>query len=289
MDTLKFKALKTAVELGSLTNAAGELGYTQAGLTHMMNRLERELGCTLLSRDKYGVHLTNDGKRLMPYIENFLSAGDVLEKEIILAKEQRGHTIKIAAYTSIINYWLPTAMSRFKKTHPYVNFEIIDDSITGIYNLVCDGKADLGFVSRQDNVKCNFMHLKNDPLIAVLPPDSELADGLERFPVEKFSGQPFIMPSLGFDIDIIRVLEESGVKPLIDNTNVSDAGVLSMVEHGLGVSILSGLILRGNTHNVTAILLEPDSYRELGIISMPNISKLAREFAELVKNEAQTD
>ena len=65
MDSIKFKALTTAVELGSLTNAASTLGYTQAGLTHMMNRLEHEIGFTLLKRDKYGVHLTEDGENLM--------------------------------------------------------------------------------------------------------------------------------------------------------------------------------------------------------------------------------
>ena len=40
MDSVKIKALLRAAELGSLTKAAEELGYTQAGLTHMMNRLE---------------------------------------------------------------------------------------------------------------------------------------------------------------------------------------------------------------------------------------------------------
>ena len=289
MDTLKFKALKTAVELGSLTNAAAKLGYTQAGLTHMMNRLERELGCSLLSRDKYGVHLTDEGKRLMPYIDDLLKADEILEKEIVLAKEQRGHTIRIAAYTSIIGYWLPTAMSNFKKLYPYVNFEIIDDSIDEIYNLIQNGKADLGFVSRKEEMKCNYFHLKNDPLVAVLPPDSDIAKNLEKMPIEEFNGLQFIMPSLGFDADIIHVLKKHSVKPMINNTNVSDAGVVSMVSHGLGVSILSELILRNYSRNVKVLPLEPYSFRELGIISMPGLSKLSREFMEFVKNETNYD
>lgn len=289
MDTNKFKALKTAVELGSLTNAASVLGYTQAGLTHMMNRLERELDCTLLCRDKYGVHLTESGERLMPYVDELLRASDRLEKEIARAREQSVHTLRIAAYTSMINRWLPTLMSRFKQTHPYVNFEIIDDSIVGIYNLVYEGKADLGFVSKQDDIKCNFLHLKNDALLAVLPPDSDIADGQERIPVEEFSGLQFIMPSLGFDMDIMRALEKSGVRPIINNTNVNDAAVVSMVAHGLGASILSELILCDNTQRVRILPLMPESYRDLGIISMPGASELALEFMELSKNEINPD
>ncbi len=93
MDSIKFKALTTAVELGSLTNAASALGYTQAGLTHMMNRLEHEIGFTLLKRDKYGVHLTEDGENLMPKIEAFLKASEDLEDEIKSRREDRTHTI----------------------------------------------------------------------------------------------------------------------------------------------------------------------------------------------------
>lgn len=54
------------------------------------------------------------------------------------------------------------------------------------------------------------------------------------------------MPSLGFDLDILGVFETQNVQPDIRaNTAVEDAAILSMVEHGLGVSILSQLVLQG--------------------------------------------
>ena len=52
MDTKKWEALVTAVELGSFTRAAEKLGCTQSGLTHMMNSLEKEAGLPLLLRDR---------------------------------------------------------------------------------------------------------------------------------------------------------------------------------------------------------------------------------------------
>ena len=65
------------------------------------------------------------------------------------------------------------------------------------------------------------------------------------------------MPSMGFDKDILRVLNEHGVTPLIRTTQVSDSAVISMVEHGLGVSVLSRLVLRGRQNSVRALPLEP--------------------------------
>lgn len=63
------------------------------------------------------------------------------------------------------------------------------------------------------------------------------------------------MPSLGFHLDIMRTLGD--VKPNIQQTHVNDSVIISMVEHGLGVSILSELVLRGRRDNVVAVPLDP--------------------------------
>ena len=52
-DSKKIYALLAAIDCGSLTAAAEKLGYTQSGLTHMMNSLENELGLNLLVRSEY--------------------------------------------------------------------------------------------------------------------------------------------------------------------------------------------------------------------------------------------
>ena len=57
MESKKLEALLMAVDLGSFTKAAEVLGYTQSGLTHMMNSLEKEVGFTLLERGRSGVRL----------------------------------------------------------------------------------------------------------------------------------------------------------------------------------------------------------------------------------------
>lgn len=283
MDSIKFRALKTAVELGSLTNAAMELGYTQAGLTHMMNRLEREIGHTLLKRDKYGVHLTEDGEKLMPKIDVFLNAANELEYEINNLHEHKTHTIKIVAYSSIINYWLPSIISEFKQTHPLVTIEVNDESADNIYPFVLDSKADIGFVSRRDEPGCTWVHLKNDPLVAVIPKDSAISSQYGRINISDFNNAQFLMPSMGFDHDIMNLLNKHGVKPRITRTSVSDPAVVSMVAHGLGVSILSELITCENTQDVQILKFDPDEYRELGMIYTQNASKVAKEFVDCAK------
>lgn len=74
------------------------------------------------------------------------------------------------------------------------------------------------------------------------------------------------MPSLGFDLDILGVFEDQSIRPDIrSNTAVEDAAIVSMVEHGLGVSILSQLVLQGLRDNVRALPLDPPASRHIGI------------------------
>ena len=63
MDDSKLRALLTAVQCGSFGKAAVQLGYTQSAMTHLVSKLEAELGCTLLLRSSKGVCLSEDARR----------------------------------------------------------------------------------------------------------------------------------------------------------------------------------------------------------------------------------
>ena len=90
MESKKLEALLMAVDLGSFTKAAEVLGYTQSGLTHMMNSLEKEVGFTLLERGRSGVRLTEEGERIAPAVREFLQANARLDSVI----EQHLTTVK---------------------------------------------------------------------------------------------------------------------------------------------------------------------------------------------------
>lgn len=81
MNDKKLRALLTAVQCGSFGKATAQLGYTQSAMTHMVNRLEAELGCTLLVRSSHGVRLSEEGEQLLPYMQAVIDAGDALRRE----------------------------------------------------------------------------------------------------------------------------------------------------------------------------------------------------------------
>ena len=66
MDSKKLAAFLTVAQVGNLTRAAQKMNYTQSGMTHMMNALEKELGVALLRRGRNGVTLTPEARNLLP-------------------------------------------------------------------------------------------------------------------------------------------------------------------------------------------------------------------------------
>ena len=216
MESKKLEALLMAVDLGSFTKAAEVMGYTQSGLTHMMNSLEREVGFTLLERGRGGVRLTKDGERVAPAIREFLQANARLDSTIAQVASSRSEVIRVSAFASMAMHWLPSIIRRFREERPDVDVDIrMADHIRSPYELLAQGKMDVIFVSHQEEESgYEWIHLRDDTMYAVLPKDYPI-DGRTGYPLSEFDGRDFIMPAQGFDKDIMRIFNRVGVKPHI--------------------------------------------------------------------------
>ena len=168
MDIEKLKALKTAVEIGSITQAAEHMGYSQPGLTGMLKRLEQEIGYPLLRRGTKGVRLTEAGEAVMPYIDRVLESSRALERALADHAPARERILRIGSYTSITRGILPRSMKRFRQLYPDVQFTIRDGSCMDIEQWLVDGKIDIGLLSCCFTAPLDFVPLLNDPLYAVL-------------------------------------------------------------------------------------------------------------------------
>lgn len=279
MDTRKIEALLTSIEAGTFTKAAAQLGCTQSGLTHMMDSLEKEVGFPLLSRSRSGVQLTENGEALLPAMRELVKWSNQLNARIERISGRKSETVRIASYSSMSLHWLPLILKQLQADHPNINVEIVDGTVDDIFAWVRCGKVDLGFASRQPDMRCDWIPLREDPMVAILPMEFEV-DDTQKLPVKFFDRKLFLMPSDGFEKDILRVLERNGVRPVVHAAEVDDGVILSMVEHGLGISILTELVIKDLHYNVHAMQLTPYCCRELGIAvqSAATLSPAVRRF-----------
>lgn len=265
MDSKKLEILMTAIDLGSFSKASEVVGYTQSGLTHLVDSLERDIGLTLVRRDHNGITLTREGETLVPSIREFLRANAKLENQIAAITDKKRDTIRVAAYASIAMHWMPELLYRYKRVCPDVSVDLrMVDNALEPYELLESGQTDVIFASRQNYSFCDWTPLYNEKMYAILPKDYPL-NGRTTFPLEEFSGQDFLMPYGRFDIDVNAAMDSVGVKLNASVSRVDDETVIRMVGHGLGVTMMTELMIRGRTDDVLCVPVDPPRLRELGM------------------------
>jgi DNA-binding transcriptional LysR family regulator len=103
----RYLALCKIVEVGSFTQAADLLGYTQSGISQMVQSLEDELSLKLLLRSRTGVKLTPEGEELYPYILKTVSSYRAMIEKTKEIKGLQSGIIRIGTISSVSCHWLP--------------------------------------------------------------------------------------------------------------------------------------------------------------------------------------
>ena len=113
---------KTA-ELQHLTHAAEALHISQPSLSHTIKMLEQELGVPLFRRSGRNIVLTKYGEILLSHTNRIMSELKHAQKELEDAKEAQDMTVTISIFAA--SMIIPAFLTEFKKEHPHIRFEII--------------------------------------------------------------------------------------------------------------------------------------------------------------------
>lgn len=291
MSLMKYQALVSAVELGSLTRAAEELGCTQSAISHSIDKLEAELGFVLVKRSRAGVKLTTEGERLMPAVRNLLNSAEQLSQTAASIRGLDYGTVRIGTFTSVAVHWLPGVLQEFQHDYPNVDFILKNGDYYDVEQWLADGSIDVGFVNVPCALDCECIPLMEDRLLAILPMNSRFAN-YPKFPVIECETEPFISLLESSAQDSRRVLEAAGVKPNVRFYTKDDYAIIAMVEKGLGMSIMPELLLKGRTENLRVLPLIPESKRTIGLAiaaggrAGPATRRFADYVVKYVKNNA---
>lgn len=262
MNISKYLAFVKTVEYGSFTKSAEILNYSQSGISRMINDLEQDWNITLLERGKSGVRLTSDGTRLLPYIKSVCDEYDKLKMQIDELNGLQAGLIRIGTFSSMATHWLPNIIKNFQADYPNIEYELLLGDYSEIETWIAEGRVDCGFLRLPTRQEFETILLKKDDLLAVIPEYHPLAD-YKRFLITAFENQPFMMLEKDGSYEITELLDQYSVKPDIRFTTWDDYAVMSMVENGLGISILPELILKRIPYHIVKKPINVPAYRNI--------------------------
>lgn len=288
MDNNKYLIFLEVAKQQNLSRAAEVLGYTQSGISHTLKRLENEMDLILFERSKNGAVLTSAGKEVYPFIAKLVQCQENLDQTILSLHNLHRGTLNIGTYSSISREWLPHIIQEFKQDYPSVKIHFKEGGNEDIIRWIKNHEVDLGFLSSGFKENIEWIPLKEDPLMAILPPDYDTNEQA-YFRLEDFNNQTFIISALGTDIDIHNTLEKYQIHPDIQYSAKDDYTIISMVACRLGISILPNLVLNKHDKSVITMPLKPYAKRDLGIAiaSRDSASPSALEFIEYAKRFVQ--
>lgn len=282
MDDKKLFAFLEAVHTGSLSRAAAKLGYTQSGLTQMMNSLEDELGCSLLVRSFNGVRLTPTGEQLLPFIEDAASSLKRVRDESRQSAAGQSKPIRIGVFPSISKSWLPYILKEYQKRSPGTVVKIT----VGGYEIpgwLENDSIDLAFMEESMKANYKWFPLCDDLYYAIVPRDCELAER-DVLTLEDLSPYPFILSDISELKEQLRpFLTKGRTHDEIQINSVDDAALLSLVEQGLGVTVLPELALKDCSGLVAVLPLDPPIKRTVGIAIPRSSRKQILDFVDFVR------
>ena len=285
MKQSKYSVFLKVVETGSLSRAAEECNYSQPAVSQILTSLEKELGLTLLHRSHAGVHLTSEGEQLLPFLREVSRSQLALaEKADELLGVESG-LLRIGTFSSISCHLLAPALKTFHAMHPHINFELFQGDYHQIENWIQDGTVDFGFVDLPTRKEFYTLPLLKDRMVAILPPTHPYAQK-ETIPLELFAKEPMILLEEGTRKEVITQFKQENITPQIAYRTEDDYTVMSLVENGLGISILGELVLNKMTYNIVIKETSPAFSRQIGVAarSRSHASNAVKAFLKYLEN-----
>lgn len=264
MNIQKYMAFVKTVEYGSFTKTAEILNYSQSGISRMINDLEKEWRVTLLERGRTGVRLTSDGLKLLPFAQSVCTEYQNLQAQVDELNGLQSGLIRIGTFSSVATHWLPNIIKAFQRDYPNIDYELLLGDYTEIESWILEGRVDCGFLRLPTLPEFETTFLEQDKLLVVLPENHPM-DNCDRFPIKALCNYPFMLLEKGAKAEISEILEKCSIKPKVHFTTWDDYAIMSMVESGLGISILPELILQRIPYQIVIKELDIPAYRNIGL------------------------
>lgn len=238
----QLRALVAIADTGSFSEAGLAMELSQSAVSHAIATLEEELGVVLLSRGRQGAVLTPVGEQITVEARQVLSSLQNLCRQAELAKGLQSGEVRIAAFRSVATHILPEVIRQFTTRHPGITIAIDEKThYDMIESDLRQGRADVGFTYLPTTAEFETWELLRDRYIVLLPPTPYPIS--QPFTWEQLAEYPLILgPSDDGDRQNIERHLRHHNQPLRPAYSVrEDSTVLSMVERGLGATIIARL------------------------------------------------
>jgi DNA-binding transcriptional LysR family regulator len=242
MELRQLRYLVAVAEEQHFTRAAAREHVAQPALSQQIQRLEAELGLTLVQRTTRRVAMTEAGELLVARARRAIAELDAAQAELqSLAGVQAGR-LSVGALHTMGPIDLSLVLATFHRSYPAVELTVREQSSEELAAMLHDEEVELAFLSVTDRMASGGLtldRLVSEELVAVLPRDHRLA-GRARVRIGDLAADAFISFRRGSRLRelLVSAGAAAGFEPRIALESNESRRIRSLVSRGLGVAIL---------------------------------------------------
>ena len=232
---------------GQFSLAAVEENVAQSTVSNGVIAIENELGVRLFERLPQGVCLTPEGQDFLRHARHILeSVRDAVESPRFKERTLAG-SVRIAASYTLLGYFLPELMARFRASYPDVRMHLQDMNRLDIEEAVLAGAVDIGIVIlsnvRQQDRFGHAVLVRSRRQLWVAP-THPLAQ-MRSPSLQDIAGHPYLLLTTDEgEHSALQYWRQNGLHPDIVMRTGSIEALRGLVGHGFGVTVLSDMVYR---------------------------------------------
>ena len=237
MELYQIRYFLTIAEVKSFTKASEQLYVSQPSLSAGIKKLEQELDVVLFERGGRRILLTAAGQRFQESAQAILAAYQSARHDLQQLKEQP--TLQIGILHTLRSSNIAKIIGAFHKQYSHVTVVVLSGHLQDLQDWLEQGKIDLAitWLREQDNLQ-NSQFLFHQPLTLAIPHHHKFAQA-KSVCLADLDGQPYIERiNCEFWRAYDKMFEAAGVKPNIVYSANNEEWVISLIQEGMGISIM---------------------------------------------------
>lgn len=238
ISSLQLEAFFETAKFRSFSRAADSLGLTQSALSQRVSKLEAELELGLFIRDPAGPILTAAGETLLRHCQ----VSSSLEQEVLgqlksSADEFRG-SIRIAGFSSTLRSVIIPSLADFLRLHPQVQCDFQSHEVNKLARVLRNAEADYIVLDYPLQKKGIIeIPLGREEYVVIESVKHQVPEGvyLDHSPEDAAT-------EIFFQSQIQSLFPKNFTRSFLGDVY----GILAGTELGLGRSVMSKHLLKGN-------------------------------------------
>ena len=284
---MEFRQMRYLLEIvreGGFTHAAASLGIAQPSLSIAVQKLEEELGVTLLNRQERKITLTAEGRAFVArarQIEEMVTS--VLHEMEEYRGLERGE-IRVGIPGMLGAHFFPSVIADFRKLYPNLKLSVYSDGANKIQSMVESGDLDVGIAASADFPdSIVWRPLMREEMVACVSSGHPLS-ARPFITLQELSREPLFLFNEGYFQRqyLVEALAELGLEPnVVFETNLVPL-LKKVVAGGGGVTTL--LKMAVNEPELVAISFDPQLFVEAVVVwkKQAYLSKSTRAFLDFI-------